>query len=124
MTAPALSVSPETSIWATWSLMSRTGLHHLVVTTDDHSVGVIADRAVFSQWPMGPLALRRHSVREIMRERTSCVLPDAALQDAAAVMVADGVDAVPVIDADGALVGIVTTGDLTAAVAAHGLRRA
>lgn len=121
MTTPALSVSPETSVWATWSLMTRTGLHHLAVTVDDRCVGVLDDRAVFAQWPMGPLALRRHSVRAIMRPRTSCLLPDADLQAAATVMMHDSVDAVPVVDDDGHLVGMVTTGDIAAAVAAHGV---
>jgi CBS domain-containing protein len=123
MSSPAISVGPETSIWAAWSIMSSTGLRHLVVSVDGRCVGVIDDRTVFAQWPMGPLALRRRSVGELMRPRTSCVLPDVDVRAVAMAMATDGSDAVPVIDADGTLLGIVTSSDITRAVAIHGLAR-
>jgi len=121
MSAPAISVAPETSIWTAWSIMTSTGLRHLVVAVDSRCVGVVDDRTVFAQWPMGPLALRRRSVAAIMRQRTSCVLPDADVRAVAMAMARDAVDAVPVVDTDGTLRGIVTSSDITAAVAAHGL---
>ena len=121
MSAPAIAVNPGTSIWTAWSIMSSTGLRHLVVAIEGRCVGVVDDRTVFAQWPMGPLALRRRSVGEIMRGRTSCVLPDVDVRAVAMAMARDGVDAVPVVDADGALLGIVTSSDVTRAVAVHGL---
>jgi len=120
MSAPALSVAPDATVWAAWSVMTGTGLRHLVVTVEGRCVGVIDDRTVFAQWPMGPLALRRRTVASIMRAPTTCVLPGTDLQSIAAVMVRNAVDAVPVIDSDGELVGIVTGGDIAAAVARHG----
>jgi CBS domain-containing protein len=123
MSAPAIAVNPGTSIWTAWSIMSSTGLRHLVVAVEGRCVGVVDDRTVFAQWPMGPLALRRRSVGEIMRARTSCVLPDADVRAIAMAMARDGADAVPVTDADGTLLGIVTSSDVTRAVALHGLGR-
>lgn len=99
----------------------RSGLRHLVVAADDSCLGVIDDRTVFAEWPMGPLALRRRTVRELLRPCTSCVLPDTELQVVAQAMVDDVVDAVPVVDVDGQLIGIVTATDLTRAVAAAGV---
>ena len=46
---------------------------------------------------------------------------DADLGEVAKVIVRDRVHAVPVIDAQGRLVGVVTTGDLTKAVARYGI---
>ena len=122
MSAPTVSIAPSASAAAAWSLMMQTGLRHLVVATDDGCVGVVEDRAVFAEWPMGPLALRRHTVRDLVRPYTTCVRPDTDLRTVAQAMVADGVDAVPVLTDSGQLVGIVTGSDIARAVAIHGVR--
>jgi CBS domain-containing protein len=121
MTAPALTVSPSATLWEAWRLMLQTGVRHLVVCDGDQCAGVVDDRAVFAQWPMGPLALRRDRVGDVMRPRSICVLDDVELRTVAAVMVADGVDAVAVVEPDGAVIGIVTAGDVAVAVAEYGV---
>ena len=123
MSAPALTVAPAATLWDAWRLMMTTGLRHLVVAESGHVVGVLDDRAVFAQWPMGPLALRRNRVMDVMARRTRCVSGDAELRDVALVMVEDAVDAVPVIDDDGAVLGIVTATDITRAAAIDGMWR-
>jgi CBS domain-containing protein len=121
MSAPTLSIPPTSSVWTAWSMMMHAGLRHLVVATGEGCLGVIDDRTLFAQWPMGPLALRRHSVRELTRPSTTCVLPDTDLQVVARVMVDEGVDAVPVVDSHDQLVGIVTGSDVARAVALAGI---
>jgi len=121
MSAPTISIMPTTSVWSAWSTMMQTGLRHLVVASGDGCVGVIDDRTLFAQWPMGPLALRRHSVRELVRPCTTCVLPDTDLQVVARVMVDESVDAVPVVDVDDRLIGVITGSDVARAVATVGL---
>ena len=121
MTTPPVTIAPTTTIYAAWSLMTRTGLRHLIVAVEDTCFGVIDDRAVFAEWPMGPLALRRRTVRDLVRPATTCVLPDTDLQLVARVMVEDATDAVPVLSSDGRLVGIVTGSDIARAVAAEGV---
>ena len=123
MSSPALTISPSATLWDAWRLMMTTGLRHLVVAENDHVVGVLDDRAVFAQWPMGPLALRRNRVGEVMRGRTRCVAAGAQLRDVAIVMVEDSVDAVPVVDDEGAVLGIVTSSDITRAAAIDGMWR-
>jgi CBS domain-containing protein len=123
MTAPVLTVLPSATLWEAWRLMMSSGLRHLVVSNGDRVAGVIDDRAVFAQWPMGPLALRRTHVAEVMRHHTSCVLEGVDARTVAEVMIDDATDAVPVVDEAGAIVGIVTASDLTCATAAHGLWR-
>ena len=123
MSSPAVIVSPGTTIWDAWQRMTSFGLRHLVVCLEDHVVGVIDDRAVFAQWPMGPLALRRTRVADLMRRRVSCLLPDVDARQVANVMILDAVDAVPLVDEDGCVLGVVTGSDLVVAVATHGLSR-
>jgi CBS domain-containing protein len=122
MSAPTVSIAPAASAAAAWSLMMQTGLRHLVVATDDGCVGVVDDRTVFAEWPMGPLALRRHTVRDQVRPRTVCVRPDTDLRIVARAMVDDSVDAVPVVTESGRLVGIVTGSDIARAVACYGIQ--
>lgn len=123
MSAPALTVRPSATLWEAWRLMMSSGLRHLVICEEGSVVGVIDDRAVFAQWPMGPLALRRNHVGEVMRPRTRCVDPNVDLRYVAVVMVEDDVDAVPVIDDFGAVLGIVTASDITRAAAIDGMWR-
>lgn len=123
MSAPVITVPPGASLWRAWSTMFELGLRHLIVTEAGHCVGVIDDRTLFSQWPMGPLALRRNTVDGLMRTRVSCTLPDADLAEVAEVMIADGVDAVPVIDEHGRILGILTGSDIAQAVARYGVSR-
>lgn len=122
MSEPVRTVTPDSSPWAAWSAMIEHGVRHLVVVADGGCVGVLDDREVFSQWPMGPLALRRQRIATMIRQRTTCVLPDTELRDVARIMNDDRVDAVPVLDETGRLVGVVTAGDIAAAVARWGIR--
>lgn len=121
MSSPALTIPPDSTPWTAWSLMSRYGIRHLVVTHDHQCAGVLEDREIFAQWPMGPLALRRMTIASMMRPRTSAVLPDTPLKQVAHVMSIDRVDAVPVVDQHGTVLGLITASDLVNAVAKFGL---
>jgi acetoin utilization protein AcuB len=121
MSAPVVTATPDSSPWAAWSTMATKGVRHLVVTVGERCVGMVDDREIFAQWPMGPLAMRRLRIESIMRARTTVVLPDTDLRDVARVMVDDRVDAVPVVDTDGRLRGLITATDMVACVAARGV---
>ena len=122
MTAPVWTVTPDTSPWGAWDLMVRQGIRHLVVVANGRCIGVLEDRELFAQWPMGPLALRRTRIASMVRRRTTCVLPGTDLRDVARVMREERVDAVPVVDAHGSLIGVVTGSDILGVVARCGVR--
>jgi acetoin utilization protein AcuB len=120
MSSPPVSVGPDASIWSTWSVMMNTGLRHLIVVVDGRVIGVVDDRNVLAEWPMGPLAVRRRHVRELMRSSIACVLPDTDVRTVAALMIRDAIE-VPVVAEDGAALGVVTGSDLAVAVVELGL---
>jgi signal-transduction protein with cAMP-binding, CBS, and nucleotidyltransferase domain len=60
-------------------------------------------------------------VRETMTARPRAVRPDAAIQEAARIMEVEDVGSLPVIDADGHLLGIVTDRDIAIRAVAKGL---
>jgi IMP dehydrogenase len=121
MSCPAIVVSPDDSVWDASQLMMTSGVRHLVVCFQGRVVGVVDDRTVFAHWPTGPLTVRRTRLAEILRSRTSCVLEDVGLRRTAELMLIDGCDAIPVVDDEGRVLGIITTSDLIAAVATHGI---
>ncbi len=99
-------------------------VRHAVVVRAGHCLGVIDDRALVEAWHERSSALRATPVSKLLRDHTCCVLPETPLQKAAAIMYRSGVDAVPVVEADGALIGLLTAGDVVHAVARHGLNGA
>ncbi len=120
MSTPPLAVRSDASVWSAWTLMVHRGVRHLLVVENGHCVGVLDDRTIFAQWPLGPAALHRRSVAAVMCAAVSCVPATSELRAVAEVMVREGVDAVPVVDDDGMTVGVVTCTDILAAVARSG----
>jgi CBS domain-containing protein len=123
MSAPAQTIDVDATMAQAWALMLEGGHRHLVVCSRGRCRGVLDDRTLFAHWPTGPFGLEASPVRDLLRPRTSCVLPDASAATVASIMATQGVDSVPVTDEDGGVVGVVTSSDLAAAVAEHGLLR-
>ena len=121
MSSPAIVVSPDATLWDASRLMMTSGVRHLVICFHGRVVGVIDDRAVFAHWPQGPVAARRTRLIDVIRSRASSVLERVEVQRVAEIMTIDATDAVPVVDDGGAVLGIVTTSDVVAAVARQGL---
>lgn len=121
MSTPVRTVSLDDSLWDVWSVLNDAGVHHVVAVAGSRVVGVVDDRTLFAHWPTSPLGARWADVRSLIRPRTSCVLPATSLARVAEIMMAEDVDAVPVTAVNGTLLGLVTSHDLTAAVARCGL---
>jgi CBS domain-containing protein len=117
MSAPVHVVSITDTMWDAWSVMLRFGVRHLVVCDGDRCAGVLDDRILFAHWPTGPFGITSTPLRDVVPSHTRCVLPETSLARVAKVMVNQDVDAVPVTDVDGTILGLVTPGDIVAAVA-------
>jgi CBS domain-containing protein len=121
MSAPVLVVGLDDTMWHAWTCMLESGRRHLVVCDGPRCVGVLDDRTLFAHWPTGPFGVRSTPVRDLVRPRTTCVLPGSTLARVAQVMVHEQIDAVPVTDDSGEILGIVTGSDIAAAVARYDL---
>jgi len=90
-----------------------------VVLDGGRIAAVLDDRMVASEWPAGgPDAPHRRRVGDVVERGVRCVLPEASVAQVARVMVETNRDAVPVVTAAGSLVGLATSTDLVAALAA------
>lgn len=114
MSKPVLTVEVTESLWDAWQLLFVSGLRHLVVLDQDGScMGVLSDRNILADVPVTPDHLQGRRVQESMsRSPLLRVGPSDEPRVAASLMSENSVEAVPVIDDLGRLVGIVTESDL------------
>ena len=114
MSTPVLTVETGETLWDAWQLMFVSGLRHLIVV-DAHgaTVGVISDRMIITSLPTDATELVSRRIGDVITESPHLgVAPAARPSEAAEQMIAFGVEAVPVIDANQRLVGMVTEADL------------
>jgi len=100
----------DTSLWCAWGRLRGAASCHLVVIDRQlRPVGVLEERDLALRWPPGPFEAHRVPLRRLLRGNCR---PRARAEDAVATvartMLAAGMDAVPVVDGQGRLLGLVT----------------
>lgn len=111
MTRFPATVRQDASLWSAWDRMHRSRSRHLVVVDDRRRpVGVLDDRTVALEWPAGPMAPHRiPASRLIGQQAPPPVRGGVDLATAARALLAADADALPVVDRDGRLFGLLTT---------------
>jgi len=114
MTRQILRVGVSESLWDAWQLLFVSGLRYLVVTDDDGTcLGILSDRGILAQVPATPEHLAERRVRDILGHVPMVTVgPQDDPQVAGRLMIANAVEAVPVLDAQGRVLGVVTEADL------------
>jgi CBS-domain-containing membrane protein len=114
MSQPVLTVEVDETLWDAWQLLFVSGLRHLVVIDKlGQSVGVLSDRNILAEVPATAEHLFTRRVSDVLaRVPVSSIIPEANPREAANMMARSVTEAVPVVDCDGRLVGVVTESDL------------
>lgn len=121
MTSPVHTLDPYDFISSAKNLFDRHRFHHAVVIEKGRVVGVVSDRDILKTISpfVGKVMERsqdvstlRKRVHQILSRHVITARPEDTVTDAAYRMCAEHVSSLPVLDADGALVGIVTARDL------------
>jgi CBS domain-containing protein len=112
MSQPAVAVEAQETAWVALQRLTTSGLRHLVVVSGDRCVGVLSDRHVAAAWPFGELSRRTQLVLDLLGDTRPSVTAGTTAGEAARAMLDAGVDALPVVDADDRVVGLVTGADL------------
>lgn len=114
MSRPVLTVEVDETLWDAWQLLFVSGLRHLVVLDHDGMcLGVLSDRNILADVPATAEHLGSRRVRDVLAMvPLVSVLPTDDPVAAARVMVANTVEAVPVLDPAGRMVGILTESDV------------
>lgn len=114
MSRPVLTVEVHETLWDAWQLLFVSGLRHLVVIDGNGtSLGVLSDRNILAEVPATADHLGGRLVKDVLAMvPLVSVLPTDSPLTAARVMAANTVEAVPVLDVAGRLVGIITESDI------------
>lgn len=130
MSPDPVHVSPDTTVAEARETLAREGFRHLPVVSEGRLVGIVSDRDVAINNDALRAALRRNDVatlldddrpvEAVMSAGPHVIGPDAPISDASRLLVSRRISAVPVVDDDGVLVGIVTSVDCLLATLKEG----
>jgi len=109
MTSPAVTALPNVPLERGWRLLKEKSIRHLPIVEGGRLVGIVSDRDLLGQALIDPTGIL---VGDIMSRKVLTVHPDTEIREAARVMVEEHIHALPVIDENRAVVGIVTTSDI------------
>ena len=126
MTPYPIAVPPNTSVVDARYIMDQRRIRHLLVTENHRLLGIVTDRDIrlnapspatsLSIWELNYL-LSKLTVEQVMKRSVFVVDPDREASEAACLMVAEKIGALPVIYG-GEVVGIVTETDFLGAFVA------
>lgn len=122
MTPNVVAVKPETSLLKCRNLLKEKNIRRLPVVDEGNKVvGIVSDRDVKGASPSKATTLEVHEMqyllaelkaRDIMTPRPITVKPEATVEEAALLMLDKKIGGLPVVNDDGALIGIITDQDL------------
>jgi CBS domain-containing protein len=104
------TVDAHTSLFSAWGrLHGQQGAHLVVLDEAARPVGLLDERDIALEWPPGPLGAHHLPVHRLLRFRARPrVLGSDSVASAARAMLAAHVDALPVVDEDGRLTGLIS----------------
>lgn len=116
MSRPPLTLPAHAQVSEAWALFRQRRIHHLPLVDGEAAlVGIVSDRDLLraglndTQIAVRPLEL-------VMTRRVVSAGPDAEIRALAEVMVAQRIGAVPIVDPDHAVLGLVTRSDILRAL--------
>lgn len=121
MRTDVATLGPTEKLDLTQDVMRVGRVRHMPVVDDGRLVGVVSHRDVLAaslskaldfDAPSRRSFLKSVEVSEVMAREIEVVTPDTTLEDAARTLVERQIGCLPVVGADGALIGLVTESDL------------
>jgi CBS domain-containing protein len=108
------TISPSASVLEAVGRMNQYQIGALVVMQDEHVVGMFTERDALQRVMAKMRAPESVSVVEVMTSDVICCEPGTEVADASAIMKQRKIRHLPVCDAEGNLLGLVSIGDLNA----------
>ncbi|MEB8386987.1 CBS domain-containing protein [Rhodobacteraceae bacterium KMM 6894] len=110
MRSPVTTVTPDTPVQVAAGLMGALGIGALPVCAEGQLIGIVTDRDIVVRW--FSCASVDGPVRQIMTGDVVTCRADQTIASAAWKMADLQIRRLPVLDADGALVGMLSLGDI------------
>jgi acetoin utilization protein AcuB len=134
MSKDLVTIDADTSIMKASKVMKQNEIQHLPVLSQGRLAGIVSDRDLKEATPSKATTLDIHemyhlldtvTVKSLMSKKLFTITPGETVEKAAAVMLKHHISALPVVDAQGTLAGIITKGDIFRAfVAVSGIQQA
>jgi acetoin utilization protein AcuB len=121
MSKDLVTIDADTSIMKASKVMKQNEIQHLPVLSQGRLAGIVSDRDLKEATPSKATTLDIHEmyhlldtikVKSLMPKRLFTITPGETVEKAAAVMLKRHISALPVVDAQGTLAGIITKGDI------------
>ena len=122
MTRNPVTIGPDANIAEAKDLMKKNKVHRLpVLDKDKNLIGIVSEKDILYASPSPASSLSIHemayllsklTVRKIMSKNVTTVNRNIPVEEAARMMADDDLSSLPVVDDNGALVGIVSKSDL------------
>lgn len=115
MSTPVVCVRSDVTVWRARQVLANAGFRHLVVLSGERCIGVIDEQDITASM----LALNggRQRVVDVLNTRSVSVHEDEPIEQVAELVLRSPSHAVPVVDHDGHVAGLVTASDIVALVA-------
>ena len=117
MTKTVMAVEMNTTAKDCAKAMAKRGVSCAVVTQEGSAAGIVTERDLVSKVLAESIDAKNVLVRDIMSTPLITVSPDAELSAAAELMARYRIRRLVVVDKAGALMGLVTTGDIARTLA-------
>lgn len=114
MTRRVTAILPEMSLRSAWQIMQDRHIRHLPVVSAGKLLGMLSDRDVLlhASFEQGRMTVPLELVGAAMTPAPYVCRRSSSIADVARIMTQHKFDALPVLDADDALIGLVTSSDL------------
>jgi acetoin utilization protein AcuB len=121
MSTDLVTIDEDTSIMKASKIMKQKKIQYLPVLSKGRLVGIVSDRDLKEATPSKATTLDIHEmyylldkvlVKSLMPKHLYTIAPEDTVEKAAAVMLKHHISALPVVDANAALAGIITKGDI------------
>ena len=113
------SIDPDSTVFDAVHRMNECKVGALLVLEGDKLVGIFTERDVLRRVLGEERKCRETSVRQVMTSDVICVGPSTDLDEVGAIMQQKRVRHVPVCDSGGAVLGVISIGDINAHHSTH-----
>lgn len=110
------SIHSDASVYDAIKAMADHDVGSLVVLKDERLVGIVTERHYARNVFLKGRASPQTRVGEIMERNVVCARPEQSVDECMALMSAKRIRHLPVVDAEGGLLGIVSIGDLVQSI--------
>ncbi|MEJ2365868.1 MAG: CBS domain-containing protein, partial [Deltaproteobacteria bacterium] len=134
MSKDVITVEEDLSLMKASQLLKEHSIKHLPVVKNGRLAGIVSDRDLKEAQPSKATSLDIHElcylldrvkIKSLMSTKLQTINPEEVVEKAAAVMLEKDISALPVVNKEGELEGIVTKGDLfRAMIAISGITQA